>query len=93
MSTTIDAIVPKTPEQFVDVRNNIMSTVLQEVQDDLKKTITHSLLNNVTRKLQSLITDDLKLQSEEWQAELPAPTQFSRRGDRTAQAGGRHACP
>ena len=64
MSTTIDAIVPKTPEQFVDVRNNKMSEVLQEVQHELEKPITRLLLNDVTRKLQSLITDDLKLQSE-----------------------------
>ncbi len=86
MSTTIDATVPKTPEHFVDVRNKNMSSVLQEVQDALKGPITRPLLNDVTRKLQSLITDDLKVQSEEWQAELPAPTQFSRRGDRVSKA-------
>ena len=84
MSTTIEAIVPKTPEEFVDVRNNKMSKVLQEVQHELEKPITRPLLNDVTRKLQCLITDDLKLQSKEWQANLPTPRQFNYRGDRTA---------
>jgi hypothetical protein len=84
MSTTIDPTMPKTPNQFIDVRNNKMSKVLQEVQHDLEKPITRPLLNDVTRKLQSLITDDLKLQSEEWQANLPAPRQFNYRRDRTA---------
>ena len=92
MSTTIDATVPKTAEHFVDVRNKNMSSVLQEVQDALKGPITRPVLNDVTRKLQRLITDDLKVQSEEWQAELPAPTQFSRRGDRTADKYYRDTC-
>ena len=92
MSTTIDAVVPKTPEQFVDVRNNKMSKVLQEVQHDLEKPITRPLLNDVTRKLQSLITDDLKLQSEEKQANLPAPRQFNYRRDRTADKYYRDLC-
>lgn len=72
MSTTIEA------------RNNKISKVLQEVQHELEKPITRTLLNDVTRKLQSLITEDLKLQSEEWQANLPAPRQFNSRGNRTA---------
>jgi hypothetical protein len=92
MSTTIDAIVPKTPEQFVHVRNNEMSKVLQEVQHELEKPITRPLLNDVTRKLQCLITDDLKLQSKEWQADLPAPRQFNHRGDRTADKYYRDLC-
>ena len=63
-----------------------MSKVLQEVQLELENPITRPLLNDVTRKLQSLITEDLKLQSEEWQANLPAPRQFNSRGNRTASA-------
>jgi len=79
-------------ETFLHARNDNMSKVLQEVQHDLEKPRTHLLLNDVTRKLQSLITEDLKLQSEKCQANLPAPRQFNHRGDRTADKYYRDLC-
>jgi hypothetical protein len=65
MSDKRDATSPKTLEDSAYVRKEKMSTVLQEVQNDLHGPITRELLGNVTCKLQKLITDDLKLQSVE----------------------------
>ena len=65
MATEAATTAPKTSTQFFNERNDNMSKVLQEVQKDFKEATERAYLNHITLKLQKLITDDLKLQSEE----------------------------
>ena len=65
MATEAATTAPKTSTQFFNERNDNMSKVLQEVQEDFKKATERTHLDHITLKLQKLITDDLKLQSEE----------------------------
>ena len=89
--------VPEPVDRVLLTRKNKMSRVLQEVKADFENASTRPLLNKVTHKLQKLIADDLKFQSDcskiLFKKQYPLRSQgFSERGTRTADEFYRDEC-